>query len=135
MIAFNDCNPIIWSSKKQSCVALSSMEAEYYAAAIAGQEAINCKGILNDFKCEIETVLIKVDNSSAVALIKTYQNSKRAKHIDVRAHFLKDLFEKHIIDVKQVDSYKNNADFLTKSLSKQLFRRFRGFRDQALIIC
>ncbi|XP_056647230.1 uncharacterized protein LOC130451898 [Diorhabda sublineata] len=38
-------NPISWSSKKQTCVALSTAEAEYVAAAQTAQDLINVKAL------------------------------------------------------------------------------------------
>lgn len=46
-ISFHGRNPIAWSSKKQTCVALSTMEAEYYAAASAAQDMINVKEVMS----------------------------------------------------------------------------------------
>ncbi|XP_045482187.1 secreted RxLR effector protein 161-like [Harmonia axyridis] len=42
-------NPISWFSKKQTCVALSTAEAEYVAAAVSAQELVNLKGVLSEF--------------------------------------------------------------------------------------
>ena len=37
---WNSVGPVSWRSKKQTCVALSTAEAEYMALASAGQEAV-----------------------------------------------------------------------------------------------
>jgi len=120
-------NPVSWFSKKQSCVALSTMEAEYYAASAGAQELVNLLGIISVF-CESDKskACLSVDNASAIALVKTFQNSKRGKHIDIRAHFIKDLYQKGIIDVKYVSSCDNLADMFTKSLSKERFVKLRN---------
>ncbi|KAG5881703.1 hypothetical protein JTB14_006561 [Gonioctena quinquepunctata] len=49
-VCFHAGNPIAWHSRKQTCVAQSSMEAEYISAGIASQELVNLKGILSEFK-------------------------------------------------------------------------------------
>ena len=43
--------------------------------------------------------------------------SGRAKHIDVRIHFIRELVEKSEISVDYVPSEDNDADMLTKPLS------------------
>lgn len=121
-IAFDGSNPISWFSKKQTCVALSTMEAEYCAASAAAQETVNLKGILCEFGERYnQPAIIKVDNCSAISMIKTFENSKRGKHIDIRAHFIKDLYIKKEIDVEYVSTDFNVADMLTKPLCKDKF--------------
>ncbi|KAG5862838.1 hypothetical protein JTB14_026880 [Gonioctena quinquepunctata] len=60
-------NPINWFSKKQSCVALSTAEAEYVAAAASAQELVNLKGVLSEFR-DVESAKLKVDNLSAISI-------------------------------------------------------------------
>ncbi|KAG5864899.1 hypothetical protein JTB14_005273 [Gonioctena quinquepunctata] len=49
-VCFHAGNPLAWHFRKQTCVARSSMEAEYISAGIASQELVNLKGILSEFK-------------------------------------------------------------------------------------
>ncbi|KAG5869923.1 hypothetical protein JTB14_035638 [Gonioctena quinquepunctata] len=86
-------NPINWFSKKQSCEALSTAEAEYVAAAASAQELVNLRGVLSEFR-DVESAKLKVDNLSAISMMKSYENSKRTKHIDIKEHFIKDLMSK-----------------------------------------
>ena len=127
-VAFHAGNPIAWHSRKQNCVALSSMEAEYISAASAAQEVMNLKGVLSDFG-ELHVPVLKVDNMSAISLINTYQNSKRSKHIDIRYHFIKDLCLKKEMLTEYIDTNSNCADMFTKALGKV---KFETFRDEIL---
>jgi hypothetical protein len=63
---------VSWRSKKQTCVSLSTMEAEYTALAHATQEAVWLRRLLSDLghRCETPTV-INEDNQSAIALAKS----------------------------------------------------------------
>ncbi|KAF2345028.1 Reverse transcriptase RNA-dependent DNA polymerase [Trinorchestia longiramus] len=75
---------ITWRSVKQSCVALSTAEAEYVALAGAAQEAIWLKQLLDDL--EIKTgglMVVNEDNQSAICLA---QNPKyHGRNIDESA--------------------------------------------------
>ena len=125
-VAFDGSNPIAWFSKKQNCVALSTMEAEYCAASAAEEELINLKGVLCEFDMSYnKKFIIKVDNCSAISLVKNFENSKRGKHIDIKMHFIKDLYAKEIVDVEYIQSECNAADILTKSLCKDKFVKHR----------
>lgn len=126
-IAFHGENPIAWFSKKQNCISMSSTESEYYAASIAAQEIVNLKGILNDIaNFSSKTPILKIDNTGAISTVKNFENSKRAKHIDIRAHFIKDLFAKKVFDIEYVSSNENVADMFTKPLPKDTFLKHRS---------
>lgn len=59
----------------------SIMEAEYCAAA---QELINLKGVMSQFNEDYnQTAVIKMDNCSAISMVKTFESSKWGKHIDI----------------------------------------------------
>jgi len=56
-------------------------------------------------------------------MTKTYQNHKRAKHIDVCHHFIKKV-EKGEFTPVYIPSKDNVADLLTKPLPKETTRNF-----------
>jgi len=128
-VAFHGNNAVAWHSKKQNCIALSSMEAEYISASSAAQEIQNLKGVLSEFSesgIGNESVVLNIDNQSAISMVNTFENSKRAKHIDIRYHYIKDLVVSKKLMVKYVSSDKNVADIFTKPLGKEKFTCFRN---------
>ncbi|KAG5894852.1 hypothetical protein JTB14_023701 [Gonioctena quinquepunctata] len=128
-VCFHAGNPIAWHSSKQTCVAQSSMEAEYISAGIASQELVHLEGILSEFKV-CESVVLKIDNLGAISLIKNVENSKRSKHIDIKYHFMKDLcLQKRIIS-QYIPTNENVSDMFTKPLNKEIFlKRSLGILD------
>ena len=46
------------------------------------------------------------------------------KHIDIRAHFIRDCVNKKLIDVVYISNQSNTADILTKPLAKVLQQRW-----------
>ena len=85
---------ISWKSSKQTCVALSTAEAEYVALSAAVQEALWLQQLASDLlnKSIRETTILE-DNQSAVCLAKKDQVHGRTKHIDINYHFIRDLVE------------------------------------------
>jgi hypothetical protein len=124
-VIFHHGNPIHWFSRKQNCVALSSTESEYIAAALSAQELVYLKGLLDEFGEKIVPELY-IDNQGALNLTKSYENCKRSKHIDIKFHYIKDLVHKEIIIVKYVPTDKNLADMLTKALSTDKIVKLRN---------
>ncbi len=98
VITFAGC-PISWSSKMQSKVALSTMEAEYIARSTALRDVIPlmiltnkvCKCYNDDIQSQ-PTVQCKVfkDNSGALELAMTPKMRPRTKHINVKFHHFRD---------------------------------------------
>lgn len=103
-------------------MALSTAEAEYVARAVAVSELIYLKGILTDLTLSQVTIMthLLIDNQSAIQMIESFENSKRSKHIDIKAHFIKDIVSKKIVSVSSSD---NISDIFTKALpmSKHMY--------------
>ena len=124
---------ITWQSKRQHCVALSTTEAEYVSATLGAKEIIWLKKLLIDCKIKDVNYMLNVDNTSALKLIKNPEFHQRSKHIDVRYHFIRDLYNKGEIDVTYVKSEDQLADILTKQIPKSRFEYLRqrlGLRNK-----
>jgi len=77
-IEFYPGNSISLFFKKQNCVALSTMEAEYLAACSACQQLISIQGVLSEFvDCNIP--VSKVDNLSACHINDQYFRELKAR--------------------------------------------------------
>ena len=62
---------VLWGSKKQTCVALSTAEAEYLALAQATQEATWLNSLLTQISLhKKETMVINEDNQSAICIVR-----------------------------------------------------------------
>ena len=118
---------ISWRSKKQSCVALSTAEAEYMALASTTQEAVWMKHLMTDLHIEIleKPVCIYEDNQSTICIAKNHQYHGRSKHIDIKFHFTRDQVLSGNIELKYCKSEDMIADIFTKPLSGPQFKRLR----------
>lgn len=98
---------ISWCSKRQTCVAKSSMEAEYIALLEASSEALWIRRLLRDFKYpERDPTTIFEDNQSCLKLIKQEKLPNHSKHIDVHAYFVKDHVDKGtVVTERRILSY------------------------------
>lgn len=109
--------PVIYRSKRQSTVALSSAEAEYMALALATQEVVWLRFLLGELGLQpTGASKILMDNKSAISIATNQGYTPRAKHIDLRAHFVRDHVEQGNIKLEYVPSGDQLADFLTKAV-------------------
>eukprot|EP00253_Pinus_taeda_P033011 PITA_33011 len=109
-------------SKKQSVVALSTTEAEYMAATHASKEAVWLQRLCSSMGLVQGAIRIDCDSQSAIFLAKNPAYHSKTKHIDVQYHFVRDMIEDKKVLLVKVDTLKNTADALTKSMSsKKLF--------------
>jgi hypothetical protein len=119
---------VIWSTKKQKTVSLSSAEAEYMALAAATQEA----KWVNQFLCELFSVSgmslsvdmsVHVDNQAAILMSKNDVYHDRTKHIDLRYHYVREAVQSGLYKLEWVSTDKQLADGFTKSLSSTIFNK------------
>lgn len=113
--------PIAWCSRRQRIVATSSTEAEYVAAAECTKEILYLKTLIEELLGESVNVKLKVDNQSAIKLIKNGVINRRSKHIDVKYHFVHEELKKGTINIIYCQSDKKVADIFTKPLGKIKF--------------
>nr|GEY41816.1 ribonuclease H-like domain, reverse transcriptase, RNA-dependent DNA polymerase [Tanacetum cinerariifolium] len=119
-------SPISWSTQKQAIVALSSCESKFIAAATAATQALWLKRLLSKLThFEEYKVTIRVDNKSAIVLMKNPVFHERSKHIDTKYHFIRECVEREDIQVEFVNGEYQEADILTKALPKIRFLTMR----------
>ena len=117
---------VSWSSKKQKCVALSTAEAEYVALSSAAQESVWLRQLMTELGSGPETpTLIFEDNQSAIAMTKNPQFHGRAKHIDIKHHYIREQVTLGNITLEYCPTSEMTADFLTKGLSRETFCKLR----------
>eukprot|EP00253_Pinus_taeda_P024640 PITA_24640 len=112
---------VSWMSKKQSVVALSTTEAEYMAATHASKEAVWLQRLCSSMGLVQGAIRIDCDSQSAIFLAKNPAYHSKTKHIDVQYHFVRDMIEDKKVLLVEVDTLKNTADALTKSVSSEKF--------------
>lgn len=117
---------ISWSSRKQPVIALSSTEAEYIAAAECCKELLYLKSLLEELLNETIEIELKVDNQSAIALMKNGIVNKRSKHIDVKFHFVHELVRNGTVRLKYCPTNRQIADTFTKPLKAVQFINLRN---------
>eukprot|EP00965_Chrysotila_dentata_P178037 5881381-Pleurochrysis_carterae.AAC.1 len=113
---------ILWASKKQQSVALSSCEAEIIAASEATKEAVYLRTLFADLGlAPKQPTPLAMDNKSAIDLAYNPEHHQRSKHIDRRHFFVRERVEQHDITVPFVHTMENLADFFTQPLPPRVF--------------
>nr|AAK13114.1 Putative retroelement pol polyprotein [Oryza sativa Japonica Group] len=109
---------ISWQSQKQKVVAISSCEAEYIAAATAAVQGVWLARPIGELEGqEPGCALIKVDNKSAISLLKNPVLHDRSKHIDTKFYFIWDCVDQKRVEVEYIRLEEQHADILTKPLA------------------
>ena len=113
---------VSWKLKKQTLVALSSVESEYMAMCQVAKEAVWLSGLLEDLGIELGSLLIIYgDNQGALALAQNPDTHLRSKHIDIQYHFTWDLVCAGWIAVKYIPTKLMITDALMKPLPQPQF--------------
>ena len=111
VIRYAGC-PILWQSKLQTEIALSTAEAEYIAMSQALREMIPLMNLMREIDVIFDLYIpkpkfiVKVheDNQSCIAMAQNPKFTPRTKHIAIKYHH----FRKHVVT-------QSNPDGLSKS--------------------
>src|SRR5271170_2523603 len=81
---------IVWKSRRQPMVTLSTMESEYMALTEATKELKWIRTLLAElgYSNDSSPTTLFSDNQSTISLAKNPISHTRAKHIDLRHHFV-----------------------------------------------
>jgi len=80
-----------------------------------------------------EGTIIRVDNKSAIELVKNPVNHERSKHIDVHFHFIREQVKEGNVELVHVGSRDQVAYLFTKPLPTVLFnncKKLIGMEDK-----
>jgi hypothetical protein len=134
VIMYGGC-PVVWASKLQREVALSTTEAECNALSESLREVINMMQLLQETKDKLQwttttkppNVHCKVfeDNSGALEMVRLPKMRPRTKHINVRMHHFREHVRLGKITIHKVPSRYQLADIATKPQPQDLFESQR----------
>ncbi|GJX18110.1 hypothetical protein Tco_0218942 [Tanacetum coccineum] len=112
---------ISWQCKKQTIAANSTTEAEYVAAANSCGQVLWIQNQMMDYGFNFMNTKIHIDNESTISVIKNPVAHSRTKHIEIHFHFIRDCYEKRLIEVIKIHTDSNVADLLTKGFDVTRF--------------
>ncbi|GJW12458.1 putative ribonuclease H-like domain-containing protein [Tanacetum coccineum] len=112
---------ISWQCKKQTIVANSTTEAEYVAAANCCGQVLWIQNLMLDYGFNFMNTKIYIDNESTICFVNNPVFHSKTKHIEIRHHFIRDSYEKKLIQVIKIHIDHNVADLLTKAFDVSRF--------------
>ena len=131
--------PLLWKSKLQDCIALSTMESEYIALSTAMRSLVHVRALMGEICANFNMAYgdrvstlstVFEDNRACKILAETDppRLTPRSKSLAIKYHW----FRSHLgrkngkgIVIDDVASALNKADFLTKSLTPEPFVKNR----------
>ena len=127
--------PLLWVSKLQTEIALSTRDAEFIALSQAMRELLPMRELLTDIAKEMQLdigspamVRSKVfeDNNGALSLAMVPRLTTRNKHLAVKFFFFTSKIgaDKGIL-IEKITTEDQQADCFTKGLTADLFERHR----------
>ncbi|GJY15797.1 putative ribonuclease H-like domain-containing protein [Tanacetum coccineum] len=120
---------ISWQCKKQTIVATSTTKVEYVIAASCCGQVLWIQNQMLDYGFNFMNTKIHIDNESTICIVKNLVFHSKTKHIEIRHHFIRDAFEKKMIQVLKIHTDNNVADLLTKAFDAGSSWSWIGFRE------
>ena len=111
---------ISWSSKKQPCIALSTIESEYVACSTVVKEGVWLKRFIIELGIitrASEPITIHCDIMVALSYAKDPKYYDKTKHIDIRYHFIRDMVAQKKVVLKHITTSHMIADHLAKPIA------------------
>ena len=137
VICYANC-PIMWCSKLQTEIALSTAEAEYIALSHALREAIPIQNLSKEINCiftlHVPTpdfcLTVHEDNLSTIKMAESLKFTPRTKHIAIKYHHFRSRVQCSYnptgdIKIRYLESKKQLADIFTKPLDDTTFFNLR----------
>jgi hypothetical protein len=107
--------PFHTEAKSQDDVATCPMTSEYYSAGAACQSILHYRQLLTDFGCPPRgPTTLFLDCNTAISLVTAPEVSRKSKHITVKHHYIRQLYERRIVFPTHTPSAHLRADVLTK---------------------
>lgn len=116
---------VSWLFQKQKTITTSTIDAEYIADTETAKKTVWIRNFINDLYIpgiHIDTVLLYIDNNSALKLTRNPEFHNRSKHINIKYHFIREKIEKKVINTKRINIINNLTDVFIKALLKPTYK-------------
>ena len=146
VLTFGNCL-VLWVSKLQTEIALSTLEAEYIALSQTMRNLLPMRSLLEEIGTKLKmdfanpTIMhstVFEDNNGALGLATSPRVTPRTKHIAVKMHFFKSYLRSSPcgtgsepnptmppLRIQRIDSAEQKADIFTKGLTEATFISIR----------
>ena len=112
-------------SKQMPIVALSTTEAELYAAVLTAQDMMFVYHVLLGMELQVQLPMILFcDNKGRVDLANNWSVGGRTRHVDVKQNFLRELKANGFLRVKWMSGKDLTPDMHTKNVPGPLFAHY-----------
>ncbi|GKB64685.1 putative ribonuclease H-like domain-containing protein [Tanacetum coccineum] len=116
----------LWYPKDSPLILEAFSDSDYAGASLDRKSTTGgCQFLgsrLISWQCKKQTVTkIHVDNESAICVVKNHVYHSKTKHIEIRHHFIRDSYEKRLIEMVKIHTDNNVADLLTKAFDVSRF--------------
>ncbi|GJR43554.1 putative ribonuclease H-like domain-containing protein [Tanacetum coccineum] len=99
----------------------STTGAEYVVAANCYGQVLWIQNQMLDYGFNFMNTKIYIDNESTICIVKNLVFHSKTKHIEIRHHFIRDSYEKKLIQVIKIHTDRNVPDLLTKAFDASRF--------------
>ena len=127
--------PVIFQSKLQKEVTLSSTAAEYVAFSMAMRELLPMRRLLQEIGNKLGLEVLKTslvnstvfeDNQGCISLVNVPKMSSRNKYLQLKYHFFREeIGESKGIVAKYISTLEQKADIFRKGLPQKQFEKIR----------
>ncbi len=133
VIKYAGC-PLIWASRLQTEIALSTTESEYISLSTSLRDVIPLMNLIEelrkagfDYSPMKPRIYCKAfeDNSGALELAKAPKLRPRTKHINIKYHHFREFVKDGKVELYKIDTEEQDADILTKGLPEASFTYLR----------
>jgi hypothetical protein len=117
-VIFLGGSPILWKSKRQGMVTLSTNEAELVATSELARDLSWLRLLLSDMGIDFgPRVTVYEDNRNVLAMVNGDRLlTQLNRHVDIRYKYILELVDAGWVALEYVESKRNVADVLTKPL-------------------
>ncbi|GJS35721.1 ribonuclease H-like domain-containing protein [Tanacetum coccineum] len=100
----------------------STIGAEYIVASNCCGQVLWIQNQLLDYGYNFMQTKIHIDNESTIFIVKNPAFHSKTKHIEIMHHFIRDSYEKKLIQMIKIHTNQNVADLLTKAFDVSRFQ-------------
>ncbi|GJX29901.1 putative ribonuclease H-like domain-containing protein [Tanacetum coccineum] len=119
----------LWYPRVSSFDLESYSDSDYAGANLDRKSTTGGKFCGLDYGFNFMNTKIYIDNESTICIVKNPVYHSKTKHIAIRHHFIRDAYEKKLIQVLKIHTDDNVADLLTKAFDVSRSCISRGLQE------